>query len=190
MLIMDFEIRNHILIGAKQKSSPNSSNRVDENDISLIIIHNISLPPGEFGTEYIDQLFCNSLNPKYHPYFEKISDLKVSAHLLISRVGEVTQYVPLNKKAWHAGDSIFKGREDCNEFSIGIELEGTDYEAFTDSQYETLIFVTNKLLEHYPKINLDRIHGHSDVAPGRKTDPGPYFEWGRYLDGLDQSLNS
>ena len=187
---MDFEIRNHILIGAKQKSSPNSSNRVDENDISLIIIHNISLPPGEFGTKYIDQLFCNSLNPKYHPYFEKISDLKVSAHLLISRVGDVTQYVPLNKKAWHAGDSIFKGRENCNEFSIGIELEGSDYEAFTDSQYKALICVTNKLLERYPKINLDRIHGHSDVAPGRKTDPGPYFEWKRYLDGLDRSSSS
>ena len=190
MLIMDFEIRNHILIGAKQKFSPNSSDRVDENDISLIIIHNISLPPGEFGTKYIDQLFCNNLNPKYHPYFEKISDLKVSAHLLISRVGDVTQYVPLNKKAWHAGNSIFKGRENCNEFSIGIELEGTDYEAFTDSQYKTLICITNKLLKRYPQINLDRIQGHSDVAPARKTDPGPYFEWKRYLDGLDQHLNS
>ena len=187
---MEFKIRNHLLVGAKQKSSPNSSERVDENDISLITIHNISLPPGKFGTRYIDQFFCNDLDPNHHPYFEKISELKVSAHLLISRVGDVTQYVPLNKKAWHAGDSIFKGRENCNEFSIGIELEGTDYVAFTDIQYETLIHITKKLLDRYPKINLDRIKGHSDIAPGRKTDPGPYFEWDRYLDRLDQSLNS
>ena len=182
---MEFKIRNHLLLGATQKSSPNSSDRVDENDISLIVIHNISLPPGKFGTRYIDQLFCNDLNPNHHPYFKKLAELKVSAHLLISRVGDVTQYVPLNKKAWHAGDSKYEERENCNEFSIGIELEGTDYEPYTDNQYKTLIHVTNTLLDSYPKINLDRIQGHSDIAPGRKTDPGPYFEWGRYLDRLD-----
>ena len=187
---MEFEIQNHFLVGARQKPSPNYSDRVDENDISLIIIHNISLPPGNFGTRYIDQLFCNGLNPNHHPYFVKISELKVSAHLLISRDGDVTQYVPLNKKAWHAGDSAFKGRKNCNEFSIGIELEGTDYEAFTDIQYKTLIRITERLLKCYPKINLDRIQGHSDIAPGRKTDPGPYFEWDRYLDKLNRSLNS
>ena len=106
--------------------------------------------------------------------------------MLVSRAGDVTQYVALNRKAWHAGDSIFKGRKNCNEFSIGIELEGTDHEAFTDMQYETLIYVTKELLKNYPLINRNRIKGHSDIAPGRKTDPGPYFEWQRYLDGLEE----
>ena len=115
---------------------------------------------------------------------------RVSCHYLIDTNGRIYNLVDEKKRAWHAGESIFKGRENCNEFSIGIELEGTDHEAFTDSQYKTLICLTNRLLERYPKIDLDRIYGHSDVAPGRKTDPGPYFEWERYLDGLDQSLNS
>tara|TARA_B100000530_G_scaffold113647_1_gene70960 strand:- start:92 stop:694 length:603 start_codon:yes stop_codon:yes gene_type:complete len=187
---MDLEIRDHFLIGAKQQLSPNSSDRINERDISLLIIHNISLPPGVFGTRYVDQLFCNNLDPKIHPYFEKIAKLRVSAHLLISRAGDVTQYVAFNRKAWHAGDSIFKGRKNCNEFSIGIELEGTDHEAFTDMQYETLICVTKAIFKNYPLINQDRVQGHSDIAPGRKTDPGPYFEWQKYFDGLEEVLNS
>ena len=183
---MEFEIKDNFLIGAKQQLSPNSSDRINEHDISLLIIHNISLPPGVFGTGYVDQFFCNNLDPKIHPYFQKISELRVSTHLFVSRTGDVTQYVALNRKAWHAGDSIFKGRKNCNEFSIGIELEGTDHEAFTDMQYETLIYVTKELLKNYPLINRNRIKGHSDIAPGRKTDPGPYFEWQRYLDGLEE----
>ena len=130
---MDFEIRDHLLHGAKQSLSPNSSQRADESDISLLVIHNISLPPGEYATGFIDQLFCNELDSKAHPYFKRIAELKVSAHLLISRTGIITQYVPFNRKAWHAGDSVFLGRENCNDFSIGIELEGTDYEAFTEA---------------------------------------------------------
>ena len=183
---MGFEVRDHFLIGARRKLSPNSSDRINESDISLLIIHNISLPPGEFGAGYIDQLFCNNLNPKNHTYFEKISELRVSSHLLISRGGDVTQYVAFNRKAWHAGDSIFQGRKNCNEYSIGIELEGTDHEAFTDIQYETLICVTKELLKNYPLINRDGIQGHSDIAPGRKTDPGPYFQWKKYFDGLEE----
>ena len=138
------------------------------------------------GTTQPNAAKQNNLDPKIHPYFQKISELRVSTHLLVSRAGDVTQYVALNRKAWHAGDSIFKGRKNCNEFSIGIELEGTDHEAFTDMQYETLIYVTKELLKNYPLINRNRIKGHSDIAPGRKTDPGPYFEWQRYLDGLEE----
>ena len=181
---MDFEIRDHLLHGAKQLLSPNSSERADESDISLLVIHNISLPPGEYATGFIDQLFCNELDSEAHPYFKGIAELKVSAHLLISRTGIITQYVPFNRKAWHAGDSVFLGRENCNDFSIGIELEGTDYEAFTEEQYQLLIEVSNELLRSYPSINRTRIKGHSDIAPGRKTDPGPYFRWDKYLKGL------
>tara|TARA_B100000945_G_C20212454_1_gene516692 strand:- start:79 stop:651 length:573 start_codon:yes stop_codon:yes gene_type:complete len=187
---MDFEIRDHFLVGAKQQPSPNSSDRINENDISLLIIHNISIPPGDFGAGYIDKLFCNNLDPKIHPYFKEISELRVSAHLLISRAGDLTQYVAFNRKAWHAGDSIFEGRKNCNEFSIGIELEGTDHEAFTDIQYKTLICATRELLKNYPLISRDRIRGHSDIAPGRKTDPGPYFQWNKYLGGLKEVLSS
>ena len=182
---MDFEIRDHLLQGAKQLQSPNSSEREEESDISLLVIHNISLPPGEYATGFIDQLFCNQLDSKAHPYFKKISELRVSAHLLISRTGSMTQYVPFNRKAWHAGDSVFLDRENCNDFSIGIELEGTDNEPFTEEQYQHLIKVTNVLLKRYPLINRSRIKGHSDIAPKRKTDPGPFFEWDTYLKELD-----
>ena len=182
---MDFEIRDHLLQGAKQLQSPNSSEREEESDISLLVIHNISLPPGEYATGFIDQLFCNKLDSKAHPYFKKISELRVSAHLLISRTGSMTQYVPFNRKAWHAGDSVFLDRENCNDFSIGIELEGTDNEPFTEEQYQHLIKVTNVLLKRYPLINRSRIKGHSDIAPKRKTDPGPFFEWDTYLKELD-----
>ena len=181
----DFEIRDHLLQGAKQLQSPNSSEREEESDISLLVIHNISLPPGEYATGFIDQLFCNQLDSKAHPYFKKISELRVSAHLLISRTGSMTQYVPFNRKAWHAGDSVFLDRENCNDFSIGIELEGTDNEPFTEEQYQHLIKVTNVLLKRYPLINRSRIKGHSDIAPQRKTDPGPFFEWDTYLKELD-----
>lgn len=151
--------------------------------VDLLVIHNISLPPGCYGGGYIEALFDNRLDAAAHPYFRDIASLKVSAHLLIDREGRITQFVPFDKKAWHAGQSCFQGREACNDFSIGIELEGCDDEAFTDDQYESLIEVTRLLMANYPRITLDRIVGHSEIAPGRKTDPGPCFDWKRLRDG-------
>ena len=181
---MEFSIENNLLSSVRLVISPNQSERPPGNEIDLLIIHNISLPPGEYGTGCIDQLFCNSLPQDAHPYFAEIANLKVSSHLLIERSGEVTQYVAFDKKAWHAGDSLYCGKENCNDFSIGIELEGTDFEAFTEQQYDSLIVITNLLLMDYPCLNLDRIVGHSDVAPSRKTDPGPLFDWSRYRSSL------
>ena len=150
------------------------------------MIHNISLPPGEFGGCYIDALFQNCLNPGAHSYFENIYQLQVSAHLLIDRLGLVSQYVSFDDRAWHAGNSSFCGRDNCNDYSIGIELEGCDEQAFTELQYRSLIAVTGLIRGAYPAISRDRIVGHSDIAPGRKTDPGPFFEWRHYLDAIDR----
>ena len=138
------------------------------------MIHNISLPPGEFGTPYIEQLFTNQLDFDAHPAFDDIRGLKVSAHLLIKRNGAIVQFVPFNKRAWHAGKSHFAGRDNCNDFSIGIELEGTDTLAYTKAQYTALNTCVNTLKSHYPITN---IAGHADIAPGRKTDPGEAFDW-------------
>lgn len=178
------QIDNHWLTLATRVPSPNCSERPDPQDISLLVIHNISLPPGEFGGPHIDELFCNCLDPQAHPYFATICELRVSSHLLIRRDGAVVQYVPFNLKAWHAGRSSFDGRAECNEFSIGIELEGTDDSAFSEIQYTRLAEITRLLLEHYPGITAARIAGHSDIAPGRKTDPGPCFDWARYRNSL------
>ncbi len=162
---------------ARQQPSPNCDLRPDEEDIALIIIHGISLPPGKFAGDYIDQLFCNKLNPDEHPYFKEISGLKVSSHILIRRDGEVVQYVPFQKRAWHAGVSSYKNRDGCNDFSIGIEMEGDDETPYTDIQYQVLSELINNLIKNYPKLNYESIAGHSDVAPGRKTDPGEAFDW-------------
>ena len=183
----NFFIHNHLLQGARYSESPNQSERPAATDIDLLIIHNISLPPGEYGTGCIDQLFCNELIIQQHPYFSQLENLKVSAHLLIERSGAMTQFVPFNAKAWHAGDSVYEGRSGCNDFSIGIELEGSDFEAFADVQYRMLTVVTKLLLAEYPCLNPDRIVGHSDVAPDRKTDPGPYFDWSRYQHSLAET---
>ncbi|MEZ5491412.1 MAG: 1,6-anhydro-N-acetylmuramyl-L-alanine amidase AmpD [Gammaproteobacteria bacterium] len=180
-------IQGHVLVQARQIPSPNQSSRSPKSEISLLVIHNISLPPGEFGGNHVDELFCNSLDPNCHPYFAEIAPLRVSAHLLIDRAGDVTQYVPFDQKAWHAGQSCFEGRENCNEFSIGIELEGTDESSFTDAQYQALAEVSGLLMQHYPAITPERIVGHSDIAPGRKTDPGECFDWERYLASLPPS---
>lgn len=177
-------INDSLLVGASYVESPNQSDRSDAQAIDLLVIHNISLPPGQYGTGCVDQLFCNSLDSSMHPFFEEIAELRVSAHLLIDRLGNVTQFVPFFKKAWHAGDSVFEDRPNCNDYSVGIELEGTDFEPFTDEQYQSLLLVTKLLLEEYPCLNSDRIVGHSDVAPGRKTDPGPYFDWSRFRQAL------
>ncbi len=169
-----------LLQGVRQCPSPNQDRRPAGAVVDLLVIHNISLPPGEFGGPWIDDLFTNRLDPRAHPYFRDIKDLKVSSHLLIRRSGEIVQYVPFHRRAWHAGRSEFCGRCDCNDFSIGIELEGVDDLAFEDAQYRALTRVTRLLMQHYPGITAGRITGHSDIAPDRKTDPGPAFDWRRY----------
>lgn len=177
-------IRQHRIDSATFKPSPNCDARPDASDISLLVIHCISLPPEQFGDDYIDQLFCNTLSPDAHPYFRQIHQLRVSAHLLIRRDGALVQYVPFDRRAWHAGPSQFQGRERCNDFSIGIELEGSITQAYTAPQYARLIEVSKLLLDRYPLLHPERIAGHSDIAPGRKQDPGPWFDWPRYLSPL------
>lgn len=178
------------LAGARVCASPNCDARPDAEDISLLVIHNISLPPGHYGGPYIDQLFTNALDPAAHPYFAGIRALRVSAHLLVRRDGSLTQYVPFAQRAWHAGVSQYEGRERCNDFSIGIELEGDDGTPFTARQYRRLVAVTRRLLARYPRLNPARIAGHSDIAPGRKTDPGPHFDWARYRAALAAPAHS
>ncbi|WNV03695.1 1,6-anhydro-N-acetylmuramyl-L-alanine amidase AmpD [Candidatus Methylospira mobilis] len=177
-------IKNGLLEHALQAESPNSNVRPDETDISLIVIHCISLPPGEFGGPWIDRLFNNTLPGDAHPYFHGIQSLRVSAHLLIRRDGSITQYVPFHKRAWHAGISCYKGRENCNDFSIGIELEGTETADYDPAQYDSLVTAIGALADTYPGICADRIVGHSEIAPARKTDPGPSFDWAFFRQQL------
>ena len=172
------------LTPARHCLSPNHNARETDIDISLLVIHNISLPPGEFGTGCVEEFFCNRLDCSRHEFFEEIRDLKVSAHFLIERNGQVVQFVPTIARAWHAGVSSFEGREACNDFSIGIELEGTDDQPYTDQQYTALQAVTVALMQRHEQITPERIAGHSDIAPDRKTDPGPSFEWERYRQTL------
>ncbi|MFP3516836.1 1,6-anhydro-N-acetylmuramyl-L-alanine amidase AmpD [Pseudomonas sp. SIMBA_077] len=169
--------------GVRHCPSPNFNARPD-GEISLLVIHNISLPPSQFGTGKVQEFFQNQLDATEHPYFEGIQDLKVSAHFLIERDGKITQFVSCLDRAWHAGVSRFEGREGCNDFSLGIELEGTDELPFTDAQYAALLALSSQLRAAYPAITPSRICGHSDIAPGRKTDPGPAFEWMRFRDAL------
>ena len=178
-------ILDHRLEGARFIPSPNHDERQTPDDLSLIVIHCISLPPGQFGTEGVTQLFTNTLNPDEHPYYAGIAHLRVSAHLLIRRTGELVQYVPFNRRAWHAGVSCYAGREVCNDFSIGIELEGTDDTPYEDIQYERLNAVIEALLAAYPTLSREHITGHEHIAPGRKTDPGVFFEWSRLTGGSD-----
>ena len=175
--------KEHRLEGARVCDSPNFSDRLNE-EISLLVIHNISLPPGQFGNNFVDQFFTNKLDPKKDPYFEEIYEMTVSSHLFIDREGFLTQFVPFDKAAWHAGVSEFKGRDNCNEFSIGIELEGTDDLEYPSNQYKTLIEVTKALIDYYPEIKVDNIVGHKDIAPVRKTDPGEAFDWDLYKSSL------
>ena len=161
--------------------SPNQDARPRGTRITLLVVHSISLPPGEFGGDAIEQLFTNRLDPAAHPYFREIAGLKVSSHFLIRRDGELLQFVPVSRRAWHAGASSWRGRERCNDFSIGVELEGTDDGPFTDQQYERLTSLIASLKEKHP---VRDIAAHSDVAPGRKTDPGPRFDWPRLLAAL------
>lgn len=172
-----------LLEAARQVESPNQDDRPEGAEPELVVVHCISLPPGEFGGPHIEALFTNQLDPALHPYFAEIADLRVSAHLLIQRDGGLIQFVPFHRRAWHAGSSCYRGRERCNDFSIGIELEGTDDGDFDDAQYRALVDVLEALADAYPAIRPERIAGHSDIAPGRKTDPGPGFDWTR-LDGM------
>ena len=158
--------------------SPNFDDR-SVDDIDVIVIHAISLPPFEYGGDYIERLFTNTLNPDDHPYFASIASLRVSAHLLIDRSGAVVQFVPLGQRAWHAGKSSCLGRTGVNDFSIGIELEGCDCESFTMQQYDGLAALIREIRWHWPRITPMNLFGHCDVAPGRKTDPGPCFQWDR-----------
>ena len=173
------KISNHWLTSADKIYSPNCDAREDESDMSLIVIHCISLPEGQFGTPYIAQLFTNQLDAQADPGFAEICHLQVSSHIVIQRDGLITQYVPFNKRAWHAGTSEYKGREKCNDFSIGIELEGTVRCTFTEVQYSQLATLIQSLIATYPELNLSDITGHSDIAPQRKADPGKYFDWGK-----------
>lgn len=158
-------------------ASPNCDERPADTEISLLVIHNISLPPNEFGGNGVIELFTNQINPQTHPYYQSLQELNVSAHFFIRRDGTTIQFVSCHDRAWHAGVSSWQGKDRCNDYSIGIELEGSDITPFTDAQYTTLIALTQCLCSRYP---IKHIVGHSDIAPDRKTDPGPYFDWKRY----------
>ena len=166
------------LKGVRHSPSPYCDERPEGVDVDLLVIHGISLPPGKFGGPYIDQLFTHKLDKNADPYFADIADLQVSAHLLIRRTGELIQYVSFLQRAWHAGESSFRGRCRCNDFSIGIELEGCDTVPYTPEQYQRLRQVVAILRQAWPILTDDRIVAHSDIAPGRKTDPGQAFDWG------------
>jgi AmpD protein len=178
------KIREHWLIGARHLLSPNFNDRPAGASPELIVVHNISLPPGEFGGCYIDLLFCNSLPAGAHPYFAEIKGLEVSSHFLVDRAGAITQYVACDKRAWHAGVSEWKGRSNCNDFSIGIELEGTDDIPYESCQYESLVMLVEALWEAYPSLQKEAVTGHEHIAPGRKTDPGASFDWERLWEML------
>ena len=173
-------IQNHLLQDVAYFASPNCADRPADMPVDLIVLHNISLPPNQFGGPYITDLFLNKLDINAHPFFATISHLKVASHLLLNREGVITQYVPFNKAAYHAGASNYQGRPNCNDFSIGIEIEGTDDVAYEDIQYKTLAELTKTLIAYYPSLSTEHITGHSDIAPSRKTDPGPAFDWDFY----------
>ncbi len=175
------------LSGARHCASPNFDARPEGMRPDLLVIHNISLPPDDFSTNAIEQFFTNTLDWDAHPYFETIRDVRVSAHFLIRRNGRLIQFVSCDDRAWHAGFSCFQGRERCNDFSIGIELEGSDTQAFEISQYQTLAILTRALAETYP---VRAVVGHSDIAPDRKTDPGPYFDWPQYRSFLPSQIDT
>lgn len=178
------DVTTGIVPGVRQVLSPHSDARPSGTYPELIVLHGISLPPGEFGGRWIDRLFCGDLPPDAHPYFATLVGARVSAHLLVGRDGGVTQYVPFGARAWHAGLSSYHGRAACNDFSIGIELEGTDELPYTDAQYLMTAALIAALCRAYGTLSRERLVGHSDIAPGRKTDPGPAFDWRRLREEL------
>lgn len=178
------DVETGLMLGARQLVSPHCDDRPADTGIELLVIHGISLPPGQYGERWIEAFFLGQLPVNAHPYFAGIAAQRVSSHLLIRRDGEVVQFVPFHRRAWHAGVSQFQGRAACNDFSIGIELEGCDDQAYEAVQYSVLGSVTRALMASYPGISRSCVVGHSDIAPGRKTDPGPAFDWQRYHDLL------
>lgn len=172
------------LPSARWCPSPNFGPRPAGSGISLLVVHNISLPPGQYGGTAIEDFFCNRLNPDTHPYFKTISGMQVSSHVLIRRDGQCVQFVSLLERAWHAGRSVFDGCAECNDYSIGIELEGTDNDPYAKAQYEALAELTSLVMGAWPAITPERLTGHSDIAPGRKTDPGPAFDWAYFRQCL------
>src|ERR1700678_1792100 len=178
---MDLEVdrESGLMRGARQIASPNHDSRPAGVEADLIVVHGISLPPGEYGGPWIDRLFTNTLPADVHPYFAEIGALHVSSHLAVTRDGAVTQYVRFTDRAWHAGKSHFEGRAACNDFSVGVELEGTDTQPYTAAQYDRLAEIVAALCAAYPRLSPARLVGHRDIAPGRKTDPGPAFDWPR-----------
>lgn len=177
---MQLNTQKMVLEPAEFIESPNHDLRPKDARIELIVIHNISLPPNQYKTGWVEKFFLNQLDKNAHPYFAHIYQIKVSSHVFIDRDGLIKQFVPFDKRAWHAGQSCYDGKQECNDFSIGIELEGSDDEPFNDIQYAKLNQVIAILKDHYPLIK-NNITGHSDIAPGRKTDPGPFFDWGRVI---------
>ncbi|MDF2691516.1 MAG: N-acetylmuramyl-L-alanine amidase, negative regulator of AmpC, AmpD [Gammaproteobacteria bacterium] len=176
--------------GLRHCPSPFYNERPANALINLLVIHNISLPPGEFGGHEIEDFFQGKLEHSKHPYFESIKELKVSAHFVIKRSGEIVQFVSVFDRAWHAGKSSFQGKENCNDYSIGIELEGTDDIAFSEQQYQALAKLSHLIMQNFPGITLHRIAGHSDIAPGRKTDPGPCFDWDYYREMMSENFKT
>ena len=171
-----------VINNINQRACSHFDERPAQCDISLLVIHNISLPAGQFNTPYVDDLFMGCIDCNAHSSFSDLEGLKVSAHCFIKRCGEVIQYVPFEKRAWHAGRSCFAGQQNCNDFSIGIELEGTDTTNYTDAQYQSLAALTQAIMQRYPKITASNIVGHCDIAPGRKTDPGASFNWRKFFN--------
>ncbi|GAA0676759.1 1,6-anhydro-N-acetylmuramyl-L-alanine amidase AmpD [Rheinheimera tangshanensis] len=171
----------------EQRPSPHWNLRPNDIDISLLVIHCISLPASQFGNSYIDDLFMGVLDTTADNSFADLAGVRVSAHCVIFRNGVVRQYVPFHYRAWHAGVSEFNGRQNCNDFSIGIELEGTEHLPYTDAQYQSLVLLTRQLMQDFPAITTERIVGHQQIAPGRKTDPGPSFDWDRYQSALKEN---
>lgn len=186
--MMRVDVTSGLVEGAKFVPSPNCDARPAGGEPEVLILHAISLPPRQFGGPGIEQLFCNMLDPAAHPYYAEIEGLRVSAHLLVRRDGALLQFVPLHLRAWHAGQSQCEGRARVNDFSVGVELEGCDDAPFEDAQYAVLAQLTDHILSTYPAITPARIYGHSDIAPGRKTDPGPMFDWNRYRSSLRTPL--
>ncbi len=179
-------VKDGLCTQARWAASPNCGERPPGVPVDLVVVHNISLPPGQFGGGYVEQFFQNRLNHDEHEYFETIRGLEVSAHLFIERDGSLVQFVNFNQRAWHAGISEWQGRVNCNDFSIGIELEGTDVLPYTEAQYAALAEVIRDLVKAYPDLKREGITGHADIAPGRKTDPGPAFDWGKLQEYLSR----
>jgi len=177
-----------LLTGARQVLSPHCDARPAGTVAELLVVHGISLPPGEFGGPWIDRLFTGTLPPEAHPFFRELAAARLSAHALVRRDGAIVQYVPFGERAWHAGASQYRGRSTCNDFSVGVELEGTDDTPYTEAQYQQLAALAAALLAAYASLSAEHIVGHSDIAPGRKTDPGAAFDWPRFRALLSERL--